>query len=300
MGVRVHTVDELHQKMGHISLTVIKWLIKQKIILGLELDVKSETSFCPTCSKAKPTRKPVPKEKVKYISQALGDKIHSDMWGPVTPQSYNGKLYYMSFTNEYTRWTMIYCISWTLEVLSKYKEYKAWMRTQYGKCIKILQSDSGGEYLSKEFNTHLETQGTIRSLTVHDTPKENGVTEWLNHTLLEHVRAMLLTAQLPKNLWPETIHHAMWLKNRTSMGALNGWPPYEVMHNAKPNLADLPDWGARVFVMKINAGKLENKGMEGFWLGYSGTSKGHPKYIPNQQIMVECNVSFKDTVRSSL
>ena len=32
MGVRVHTVDELHQKMGHISLTVIKQLIEQKII----------------------------------------------------------------------------------------------------------------------------------------------------------------------------------------------------------------------------------------------------------------------------
>ena len=72
---------------------------------------------------------------------------------------------------------MIYCISQKLEVLPKYEEYEAWMRTQYGKRIKILQSDCGGEYLSKEFNTHLKAQGTIRSLTVHDTPEENGVAE---------------------------------------------------------------------------------------------------------------------------
>ena len=69
-----------------------------------------------------------------------------------------------------------------------------------------------------------------------------------------------------------------------------------MMHNAKPNLVDLPDWGARVFVMKTNAGKLDNKGTEGFWLGYSDMSKGHHIYAPNQQITVEHNVSFKDTV----
>ena len=40
-GVRVHTADELHRKMGHISPIVIKWLIEQKTVLGLELDTKS-------------------------------------------------------------------------------------------------------------------------------------------------------------------------------------------------------------------------------------------------------------------
>ena len=56
---------------------------------------------------------------------------------------------------------------------------------------------------------------TIRSLTMHDMPEENGVTKQLNHTLLEQARGMLSTSQLPKNLWPETIHHIVWLKNRT-------------------------------------------------------------------------------------
>ena len=99
----------------------------------------------------------------------------------------------------------------------------------------------------------------IRSPTVHNTPEENGVTEQLNCTLLEHAKAMLLTAQLPKNIWPETIHPAVWLKNRMSRWVLNGKTPYEAMHKVKLNLADLPDWGTRVFMMKTNAGKLDNK-----------------------------------------
>ena len=66
------------------------------------------------------------------------------------------------------------------------------MRTQYGKLIKVLQSDRGSEYLLKELDNHLKANGTIRSLTVHDMPEENGVAKWLNRTLLEHAQAMLM------------------------------------------------------------------------------------------------------------
>ena len=105
-----------------------------------------------------------------------------------------------------------------------------------------------------------------------------------------------MTAQLPKNLWLEMIHHAVWLKNRTSTQALNGKTPYEVIYGVKPNLANLPDWGAQVFMMKESSGKLDSKAIEGCWLGYSSVSKGHCIYRPNCQIMVKCNVTFKNTV----
>ena len=48
---------------------------------------------------------------------------------------------------------------------------------------------------------------------MHDTPQENGITERLNHMLLEHVQAMLHAAQLPKGLWAEALMYAVWLKN---------------------------------------------------------------------------------------
>ena len=71
---------------------------------------------------------------------------------------------------------------------------------------------------------------------------------------------------------------------------------HEVMHNVKLNLADLPDWGTSIFMMKTNAGKLDNKGTEGCWLGYSSMNKGHHIYTPNWQITIERNISFEDTV----
>ena len=107
----MYTVDELHQKMGHILPAIIKHLVGQKIVSGLEFETKSEPTSCTSCMKARPTRKPISKERIDYISHVLGDKIHLDVWGPVMPQSYNRKFYYMSFTDNYTRWMTIYCIS---------------------------------------------------------------------------------------------------------------------------------------------------------------------------------------------
>ena len=105
-----------------------------------------------------------------------------------------------------------------------------------------------------------------------------------------------MTAQLLKALWPETIHHTVWLKNRTSTHALNSKTPYEVMHEMKPDLTDLPGWGARVFVIKMIPGKLDQKSTEGHWLGYSGTSKGHCIYGANKAISVEWNITFDNAM----
>ena len=215
-GIKVSSLDEVHQKMGHISHQAAKRLVEQKIVLGIELDKESLPMFCQTCAKAKPTRKPILKECANSPARQLGDKIHSDVWGPTTPTSYNVKSYYVSFTDDHTHWSMVKCITKKSDVVSRYKDYEAWLDTQHSCNIKILQSDCGGKYLLDDFNAYLKRKGTVRHLTVHDTPEENGVTEHLNQTLLEHTHAMIIAANLPKNLWPEAIHHAVWLKNRTS------------------------------------------------------------------------------------
>ena len=49
-------------------------------------------------------------------------------------------------------------------------------------------------------------------------------------------------------------------------------------------------------MLKTNAEKLDSKGTDGCWLGYSRISKGHCIYAPNRQIMVKHNVSFEDMV----
>ena len=120
-----------------------------------------------------------------------------------------------------------------------------------------LQTDSGGEYLSENFTTHLSRHVTVCSLTIHDTPEENGVSECLNHMLLEHVCAMLLASDVLKFLWTEAVHPVIWIKKCMATHALDGKTPYEMVYNTKSDLEGLPEWGPCVFVLHEGHEKLK-------------------------------------------
>jgi hypothetical protein len=108
--------------------------------------------------------------------------------------------------------THTYLMKRKSETLEKYKAFKAWVWTQYGKKIKIFQVDNGGEFISNEFKEHLQKQGTELRLTVHHSPQQNGVAERLNYTLVEHAHAMLIASGLPRSLWGAAVMHATCLK----------------------------------------------------------------------------------------
>ena len=94
-------LDDLHRQMGHISPNAAKTLVKNGHVTGLTLDMSSEASFCEACAKAKPMRKTVPKECRGPHTTNIGKKVHSDVWGPATPQSLDGKEYFISFMDDY-------------------------------------------------------------------------------------------------------------------------------------------------------------------------------------------------------
>ena len=79
--------------------------------------------------------------------------------------------------------------------------------------IKIFRSDRGGEFMSKEFDNHLAKVGTIRHLTVHDSPASNGIAECSNYTHVECARAILAGSGLPRYLWGEAVLHSVWIRN---------------------------------------------------------------------------------------
>jgi hypothetical protein len=69
------------------------------------------------------------------------------------------------------------------------------------------------------------------------------------------------------------------------------------MHRTKPDLTDLPEWGARVFTLREDRGKLDARADEGRWVGYSDESKGHRVYWPGKRrVTVERNVTFDESV----
>nr|GEV44574.1 hypothetical protein [Tanacetum cinerariifolium] len=82
------------------------------------------------------------------------------------------------------------------------------------------------------------------------TPQQNGVAERRNRTLIEAARTMLVDAKLPVTFWVEVVNTACYVQNRVLVNKSQNKTPYELFN-----------------------GKFEAKGDDGYFIGYSMSSK---------------------------
>ena len=286
------SIVSLHRRLGHISPAMVKTMIASKACSGLELDDRSDMTPCASCEHAKATRKPVQKTRTTPRANIFGGEIHSDVWGPSPVQTIAKQDYYISFTDDYTRWTTIYLMKKKSGALKYYQSFEAWCATQFDARIRTLRTDRGGEYMSNDFDDHLGKRGTLRIAAPHDTPEYNGVSERLNRTVLERTRAVLHASGLPKFLWGEAAVHIVWLKNRTPTRALSdGTTPFQMLYKTKPDFSRIFDWGAPIWVHDANSNKLDARGVLGRWVGLDSDGGYHRVYWPGKHsITVERSV----------
>jgi transposase InsO family protein len=105
------------------------------------------------------------------------------------------------------------------EVFSKFKEFKTLIENLFERKIKILRSDNGGEYTSKEFVNYCKDVGIKRELTTHN-PQQNGVAERKNRTIMEAVKTMIHDQDLPMCLWEKAAKTSVYVQNRLFHSAL--------------------------------------------------------------------------------
>ena len=295
VSVKHMTLSDLHRHLGHISPRAVKDLIWHGIIDGIILTGTSRDFECQSCILAKTTKTTVPKIRQGERAKEFAEEIHTNLWGPALTATFGGRrYYYISFTDDWSRWTTVCLLRQKSQVFWAYKDFAAWVSTQLNKPIKSLHADRGSEYLSEAFITFLDEKGTERKLTVHDMPEQNGVAERLNYTLIEKVCAMMISCQLLRGLWGEVLMHAVWLKNRTWTRALpSGVTPYELVMGDIPVLRDIPEWGSIIWVHDTSSGKLGVHAKEGCWVSYDLNSDGHRVYWKDRgTVTVEHNIIF--------
>jgi len=93
---------------------------------------------------------------------------------------------------------------------------------EYGRKIKILYSDNGGEYTSNFFLQLCCDEGIERHFSVKKIPQQKGMAERMNMTLLEMVRCMSSNAGISKTFWAEALAYACHLVNRLSSFSIGG------------------------------------------------------------------------------
>ena len=59
------------------------------------------------------------------------------------------------------------------------------------------------------------------------TPEQNGVAELMNRTVMEIVRCMIYSAELPLSVWAEAVVTAVYLRNRSPTASVKDSTRYE-------------------------------------------------------------------------
>ena len=107
----------------------------------------------------------------------LLELIHTDVCGPMSSTTRGGFQYFITFTDDLSRYGYVYLMRHKSETFEKFKEFHSEVENQCGKRIKAVQSDRGREYLSHDFSNHLKSCGIVPQLTPPGTPQRNSVSE---------------------------------------------------------------------------------------------------------------------------
>lgn len=286
--------DLWHQRYGHLNESSLKLLGHKEMVYGIP--AIDEVEFCEGCVYGKQSRISFPKNQSRKTENIL-EVVHTDLCGPMKTTSLGGSKYFLLFTDDFSRRSWIYFLKAKSETFNVFKKFKALVEKQSGSSIKILRSDRGGEFTSREFNEFCEVEGIHRELTTPYTPQQNGVAERKNRTVVEMGRSLMKHKKLPNQFWAEAVGTAVHILNRSPTKAVSEVTPLEAWSGKKPDVSYFRVFGciAYGFIDDHMRSKLDDKTLKQIFIGYSEQSKGYRLYDPvSGKVTVNRNVVFNE------
>ena len=184
------------------------------------------------------------------------DLIHSDICDLKLVQTRDGNKYFITFVDDSTKYYYVYLLKSKDEAIEKFALYKNEVENKLNKKIKVLRSDRGGEYEST-FVDFCAQHRIIHETIAPYLPKSNGVYERKNRSLKEMMNAILISSDLPQNMWGETVLSTNYLLNKVPKKKVEK-TLYELWKGINPSYKYLRVWGCLAKVA-VTSPKCENR-----------------------------------------
>jgi len=141
---------------------------------------------CDACQQAKAHQLPYPKS-VSQSSAPL-ELVFSDVWGQAI-ESVGRKQYYVSFIDDYSKFTWIYLIKYKSEVFQKFHDFQNLVERLFDRKIKAVQTDWGGEY--QRLSSFFTKIGISHHVSCPHAHQQNGAAERKHRHIVEVGLALL-------------------------------------------------------------------------------------------------------------
>jgi histone deacetylase 1/2 len=166
-----------HARLGHPSSSIVQQILSSNKI---SVSDKHDESVCDACQKGKSHQLPYPKS--TSVSSALLELIFSDVWGPA-PVSFGRYKYYVSFIDDFSKFTWIYLLKNKSDVFQKFRDFQQHVERLFDRKILAFQSDWGGEY--HKLNSFLNCVGIAHHVSCPHAHQQNGSAEPKHHHIFE-------------------------------------------------------------------------------------------------------------------
>lgn len=290
-----------HRRFGHRSIKAIKSTISKELVKGVNIKKCCCNLNCDVCLRAKLTRNPFPKAS-ESKSNGILDLVHCDLCGPMQNKTPSGNRYFLTIIDDYSRYCTIFFIASKDMAFDKIKEFVEQTENQFGKRLKVLRTDRGGEFVNKRMQSYFKDKGIIHQLTAPYTPEQNGVAERKNRSLMEMARCMLYDADMNIKFWAEAVNNANYIQNRLSSAAVRV-TPYELWFGKSPNLSHVHVFGAVAYVHinKQKRRKLDEVAVKCNLVGYAEETKAFRLLnTDTNKIIISRDVKFVESQNLSV
>ena len=218
------------------------------MVTGMEISPGNiKGPMCVLCLEGKQAQDKIPSQSNSIHSQVLYC-IYSDLCGPMQTQLHQGKYYFLTFIDGNTHHMKVKLLvtkSKTCKIITALIQHA---EGETGEWVNFFHSNGGGEFGSKELADYFESKGIHHKKTNAYTPQENGITEWMNRTIVEMAHTLLSEGNLPLTYWCLAVIYAAYIINQSPTCTLKSKTPCEAYTRNKPSLTHLQMFGCKAYV----------------------------------------------------
>nr|GEU71160.1 retrovirus-related Pol polyprotein from transposon TNT 1-94 [Tanacetum cinerariifolium]GEU71315.1 retrovirus-related Pol polyprotein from transposon TNT 1-94 [Tanacetum cinerariifolium] len=167
--------------------------------------------------------------------------------------------------------------------------------------VKQTRTDNGTEFRNHKLESFYDENGISQNSSSPYTPKQNGVAERKNRTLIKAARTMLNGLVLSKHFWTEEVKIGCYTQNISIIVKRHDKTSYEIFKERIPSISYFNVFKCHVFIHnhKDHLGKFNAKADDEYFLGYSSVSKAFRVYnTKRQQIEETYHVTFDESMKA--
>ena len=200
-----------HSRLGHPHSKILQTVL-QSLPTTIVDSSSSSHSFCKHCVLGKMSQLPFAISCI-HATEPL-QLVHSDVWGPTPITSINGSKYYVSFIDDFSKYTWFFPLKNKSQVFPTFVHFKSTIENLLNYKIKILIIDCGGEYTDTDFQKYCSSNGIFHQFSCPHTPQQNGIAERKHRHIVETALTLISQSSLPLSYWPYAFASSIFLINR--------------------------------------------------------------------------------------